>query len=67
MAISFDQVFDKVRECFLEESVVNSLVPKLRSITIIRDVQGKIRLFLEPLDSLRSNDIEINILENFFI
>ena len=48
MTISFGETFNKVRECFQEQSVIDSLVPKLASITIIRDVNGRIRLFLEP-------------------
>jgi MinD-like ATPase involved in chromosome partitioning or flagellar assembly len=49
MTISFSETFDRVQECFKEQSIVDSLGNKLESITIIRDVKGKIRLFLEPL------------------
>lgn len=49
MTINFSETFDKVRECFTSTSVSSKLVPKLQSVTIIRDVAGKIRLFLEPL------------------
>jgi MinD-like ATPase involved in chromosome partitioning or flagellar assembly len=49
MMINFAETFDRVRECFRETTILTLLVPKLDSVTIIRDVQGKIRLFLEPL------------------
>lgn len=64
MAISFDETFDKVKECFQEESIVNSLVPNLEAVTIIRDVYGKIRLFLEPLGNINIGETEINSLKN---
>ncbi len=64
MVISFDETFDKVRECFQEESVITFLTPKLKSVTIIRDVNGKIRLFIEPLDNISFGETEINSLEN---
>jgi len=64
MAISFDEVFGKVRECFQEESIITSLKPKLNSVTIIRDVYGKIRLFLEPLDNISIDETEVNSLKN---
>lgn len=51
MVINFGETFDKVQECFAEENILNELVPLLDSITIIRDVQGKIRLFLQPLEN----------------
>lgn len=51
MMISFSETFDKVRECFQEQSIVDTLIPKLESVTIIRDVNGKIRIFLEPLEN----------------
>ena len=51
MMISFSETFDKVRECFEEQSIVDALIPKLESVTIIRDVNGKIRIFLESLDN----------------
>ena len=38
MMISFGETFNRVRECFQEQSVIDSLVPKLASVTIIRDV-----------------------------
>jgi MinD-like ATPase involved in chromosome partitioning or flagellar assembly len=49
MMINFGETFDRVQECFRETTILTLLVPKLDSVTIIRDVQGKIRLFLEPL------------------
>ncbi|NER05236.1 MAG: AAA family ATPase [Okeania sp. SIO3C4] len=55
--ITFGETFDKVRECFEESSIKK----QLESITIIRDVQGKIRLFLEPLEN---TNLEDNILNN---
>jgi len=64
MGISFAEVFGKVTECFQEESIINSLAPKLKSVTIIRDVNGKIRLFLEPIDNISIGETEINSLEN---
>lgn len=48
MTISFGETFDKVRECFREQSIADTLVTKIQSVTIIRDVNGKIRIFLEP-------------------
>ncbi|NEQ74038.1 MAG: CpsD/CapB family tyrosine-protein kinase [Okeania sp. SIO2C9] len=45
--INFGKTFDKVQECFEESSIKD----QLESITIIRDVEGKIRLFLEPKNS----------------
>ncbi|MEB3121778.1 MAG: AAA family ATPase [Snowella sp.] len=50
MMISFGETFDKVRECF-KQSIVDTLAPKLESVTIIRDVNGKIRIFLEPSEN----------------
>lgn len=47
MTIAFGQTLEKVRECFQEPSILSELVPKLESVTIIRDVNGKIRLFLD--------------------
>jgi cellulose biosynthesis protein BcsQ len=56
--ISFGETFEKVRECF-GDSGVSSLIPKLDSVTIIRDVQGKIRLFLEFLESNTLEESEL--------
>ena len=52
MTICFGETFDRVRECFMEQSIIDSLVPKLDSVTIIRDIKGKIRLFREPLENI---------------
>lgn len=54
--ISFSETFTRVRECF-QDSSLGSLVAKLKSVTIIRDVEGKIRLFLELK---QENKIESN-------
>ena len=54
--ITFSETFDKVQECFEESSIKD----QLESITIIRDVQGKIRLFLEPLENNNLEDIILN-------
>ncbi|MBD2137728.1 AAA family ATPase [Anabaena sp. FACHB-1237] len=50
--ISFGDTFDKVKECFTEANIESGLKPKLKSVTIIRDIYGKIRLFLEPKESI---------------
>ena len=65
MTICFGETFDRVRECFREQSIIDSLVPKLDSVTIIRDIKGKIRLFLEPLGHIRSTELETTELNNF--
>jgi len=59
MTISFGTTFGRVQECFQESNIASQLVPKLQSITIIRDIAGKVRLFLEPLSetSLQESDI----------
>jgi MinD-like ATPase involved in chromosome partitioning or flagellar assembly len=59
MTISFGETFNKVRECFQEQSIIDSLVSKLTSVTIIRDVNGRIRLFLEPseLSTIQPSEI----------
>ncbi len=64
MTICFGETFDRVRECFREQSIIDSLVPKLDSVTIIRDIKGKIRLFLEPL-GISSTELETTDLNNF--
>ncbi|MDP5016017.1 MAG: hypothetical protein NWQ43_01680, partial [Dolichospermum sp.] len=65
--ISFSETFDKVQECFNEQIIVDTLIPKLKSITIIRDVNGKIRIFLEPKPSETTNieESETTDLNNF--
>jgi MinD-like ATPase involved in chromosome partitioning or flagellar assembly len=65
MMISFSETFDRVRECFNYDSIVNTLGHKLESVTIIRDVNGKIRIFLEPLENhtiQESETTELNTL-----
>ncbi len=58
--ISFSETFDKVRECFNEQSIKDSL----ESITIIRDVNGKIRIFLEPSQNNTIKESETTDLNN---
>lgn len=65
MTLSFGETFDTVQQCFQEVSVLSQLVPKLQSVTIIRDVSGKIRLFLEPLPELSLQESETTDLANF--
>lgn len=65
MTISFGETFDKVRECFQEQSIVDTLVPKLQSVTIIRDVNGKIRIYLEPSETSTIEESETTDLNNF--
>jgi len=60
MTICFGETFDRVRECFREQRIIDSLVPKLDSVTIIRDIKGKIRLFLEPLENISITEAETN-------
>ncbi|MCL2935231.1 MAG: AAA family ATPase [Trichodesmium sp. MAG_R02] len=57
--ITFSETFNKVQKCFEESSIKD----QLESITIIRDVQGKIRLFLEPLENKNLEDIILDELE----
>ncbi len=58
MTISFGETFGKVQECFWEAAIATQLLPKLKSVTIVRDVSGKIRLFLEPVSQyLQESDI----------
>jgi MinD-like ATPase involved in chromosome partitioning or flagellar assembly len=65
MMISFGETFDKVRECFQEQSIVDRLVPKLGAVTIIRDIQGKIRLFLRPSEGNGIDEADIADLKIF--
>jgi len=50
--ISFGETFQQLQQCFNEQSVIDSLGHKLDSVTIIRDIKGKIRLFLQPLKNI---------------
>ena len=65
MTICFGETFDRVRECFMEQSIIDSLVPKLDSVTIIRDIKGKIRLFLQPKETFRIEEAETTALNTF--
>jgi MinD-like ATPase involved in chromosome partitioning or flagellar assembly len=65
MTICFGETFDRVRECFREQSIIDALVPKLNSVTIIRDIKGKIRLFLEPLENISIEESETTDLNTF--
>ncbi|XZO04415.1 MAG: tyrosine-protein kinase family protein [Microcoleus sp.] len=65
MTISFGETFERVRECFNEQSIINLLVPKLESVTIIRDLKGKIRLFIEQLNDRSIEEAEIADLKSF--
>lgn len=47
MVIHFSETFGKIQECFQEQDI-EGLIQKLESITLIRDVKGKINFFLEP-------------------
>ena len=57
MTICFGETFERVRECFNEQSIVSELVPKLQSVTIIRDVNGKIRLFLDLSEGQKPQEV----------
>lgn len=63
MTISFCETFDKVRECFNEPSILSELAPKLQSVTIIRDVNGKIRLFLDLSEGQTPETIDTDELD----
>jgi hypothetical protein len=63
MAISFGETFVKVQECFKETQISSLWTRNLQSITIIRDVYGAIRLYLEPDDSFQPQEADITILE----
>ncbi len=63
MAITFGETFEKVQECFYEPDTESKLTQKLESITIIRDVYGAIRLFLEPIKNFQPQEADINNLD----
>jgi cellulose biosynthesis protein BcsQ len=65
MTICFGETFERVRECFREQSIIDSLGSKLDSVTIIRDIKGKIRLFLEPLENISIAESETTDLNTF--
>ncbi|MFM6351443.1 MAG: tyrosine-protein kinase family protein [Dolichospermum sp.] len=50
--ITFSDTFDKVQQCFTEADIESGLKLKLKSVTIIRDIYGKIRLFIEPKEHI---------------
>ena len=63
MAITFGETFDKVQECFQEATIKSQLTQKLQSVTIIRDVYGAIRLFLEPVEGFKPQEADITNLD----
>ena len=63
MTIGFGETFERVKECFKEPSIVSELVPKLQSVTIIRDVNGKIRLFLDLSEGQKPEEVNTTNLE----
>ncbi|MDD1428666.1 AAA family ATPase [Dolichospermum sp. ST_sed9] len=72
--ISFGDTFAKVKQCFEKPDIESGLKPNLKSVTIIRDVYGKIRLFLEPKKiteddgsqkSIKLNSSDINKLKQY--
>ena len=65
MAITFGETFKKVQECFYEPAIESKLTQNLESITIIRDVYGAIRLFLEPVKSFQPQQADINKLDTY--
>ncbi|MFN4841767.1 MAG: tyrosine-protein kinase family protein [Dolichospermum sp.] len=62
--ISFGDTFAKVEECFKEPEVLN-LIRNLESVTIIRDIYGKIRLFLEPKTDSPPGQTDIDKLDQY--
>jgi hypothetical protein len=64
MIINFGETFEIVQECFTETSITDSIVGKLESVTIIRDIKGKIRLFLEPSTGKKIEELAITDLNN---
>lgn len=62
--ISFGDTFAKVEECFKEPEVLD-LIPNLESVTIIRDIYGKIRLFLEPKTDSPPRQTDIDKLDKY--
>jgi len=63
MTISFGQTFEKVQECFKEPDISSLWTVNLKSITIIRDVYGAIRLYLEHDNSFQPQKADITTLE----
>ncbi|MGM3306584.1 tyrosine-protein kinase family protein [Anabaena sp. WFMT] len=65
MTITFSDTFDKVEDCFKEPDIESTLTANLESVTIIRDVYGKIRLFLEPKANFHPEKTDIKKLEQY--
>lgn len=63
MAISFGETFRKIQECFQESEISSLWTINLQSVTIIRDVYGAIRLYLEHDDNFKPQEADITILE----
>ncbi|MEA5517137.1 tyrosine-protein kinase family protein [Nodularia sp. UHCC 0506] len=63
MAISFSETFTKIRECFQEPEISSLWTENLQSITIIRDVYGAIRLYLEHDNNFIPQKADITTLE----
>jgi hypothetical protein len=63
MAISFGETFTKIRECFQEPEISSLWTENLQSITIIRDVYGAIRLYLEHDNNFIPQKADITTLE----
>ncbi|MDD1414798.1 AAA family ATPase [Dolichospermum sp. ST_con] len=63
--ISFSDTFTKVEECFKKPDIASTLTPNLESVTIIRDVYGKIRLFLEPKANFPPEQTDIDKLGQY--
>ncbi|NER33247.1 MAG: AAA family ATPase [Oscillatoria sp. SIO1A7] len=53
MDITFGETFDKVRELFSEPDIENNLTKYVEAIAIIRDIYGKIRVFIEPQEEVK--------------
>jgi cellulose biosynthesis protein BcsQ len=60
MSISFSETFAIVRECLNNSNIVVNL----ENITIIRDIYGKIRLFIEPKNNNKLDESEIKKVED---
>jgi cellulose biosynthesis protein BcsQ len=65
MMISFSDTFTKVEECFKKPDIASTLTSNLESVTIIRDVYGKIRLFLEPKANFTPEQTDIDKLGQY--
>jgi MinD-like ATPase involved in chromosome partitioning or flagellar assembly len=63
MTISFGETFTKIQECFQEPEILSLWSANLQSVTLIRDVYGAIRLYLEHDDSFKPQQADITTLE----